>query len=102
MSQAEQKSKTAELHEKALRLLKDRGVLAAVSGVLLGKPMDGTFEAEYKEAVLRVAGDLRTPDGRPLPILANLSVGHATPRCILPFGVVARVDVEKQIITFAP
>ena len=91
-----------ELYEKALRLLKDRGVLGAVSGVLLGKPMDGTFEAEYKEAVLRVAGDILTADGRPLPIVANLSIGHATPRCILPFGVDARVDVEKQIITFVP
>ena len=90
------------LYEKALVLLKDRGVLGAVSGVLLGKPMDGTFEPEYKEAILRVAGDVQTADGRPLPILANLSVGHATPRCILPFGVDARVDVERQIIEFAP
>ena len=90
------------LYEKTLTLLKDRGVLGAVSGVLLGKPMDGTFEAEYKEAILRVAGELRTADGLPLPILSNLSVGHATPRCILPFGVPARVDAERQEITFAP
>ena len=89
-----------ERYEKALRLLKERGVLGAVSGVLLGKPMDGCFEAEYKEAVLRVAGDIRTDDGQTLPIVANLSVGHATPRCILPFGVDARVDTEKQIISF--
>ena len=90
------------LYEKMLVLLKERGVLGAVSGLLLGKPMDGSFEKEYKEAILRVAGDLRTAEGRPLPIVANLSVGHATPRCILPFGVPARVDVEKQIITFQP
>ena len=90
------------LYEKALEELKARGVLDAVSGVLLGKPMDGTFEAEYKEAILRVAGDCRTAEGLPLPIVANLSVGHATPRCILPFGVPARVDAEKQEITFAP
>ena len=90
------------LYEKALGLLKDRGVLGAVSGVLLGKPMDGAFEAEYKEAILRVAGDLRTPEGQPLPILANLSIGHAAPRCILPFGVEARVDAQRQIIEFNP
>ncbi len=85
-----------ELYEKALRELKARGVLDAVSGVLLGKPMDGCFEAEYKEAILRVVDDPK------LPIVANLSVGHATPRCILPFGVPARVDAEKQEITFSP
>ena len=84
------------LYVKALGLLKDRGVLDAVSGVLLGKPMDGTFQAEYREAILRVAEDPR------LPIVANLSVGHATPRCILPFGVPARVDVRRQEITFHP
>ena len=85
-----------ELYEKALRELKARGVLDAVSGILLGKPMDGCFEAEYKEAILRVVDDPK------LPIVANLSVGHATPRCILPFGVPARVDAEKQEITFSP
>ncbi len=84
------------LYEKALRELKARGVLDAVSGILLGKPMDGCFEAEYKEAVLRVVDDPK------LPIVANLSVGHATPRCILPFGVPARVDAERQEIRFAP
>ena len=85
-----------ELYEKALRELKSRGILDAVSGILLGKPMDGCFEAEYKEAVFRVVDDPK------LPIVANLSVGHATPRCILPFGVPARVDAEKQEITFSP
>ena len=84
------------LYEKTLMLLKERGVLSAVSGILLGKPMDGTFDAEYREAVLR------TVDDRTVPIVANLSVGHATPRCILPFGVPARVDADSQIITFHP
>jgi len=35
-----------------------------------------------------------------LPIVWNLNVGHATPRAIVPFGVMARVDVEKQKISF--
>ncbi len=98
--ESSEKKPGPELYEKVLLLLKDRGVLGAVSGVLLGKPMDGAFEAEYKETVLRVAGELRTADGQPLPIVANLSVGHATPRCILPFGVDARVDAQRQIISF--
>ena len=34
--------------------------------------------------------------------IVSLSAGHATPRCILPFGVNAQVDAEKQIIEFAP
>ncbi|MFR3184883.1 MAG: hypothetical protein ACLTVV_14660 [Ruminococcus sp.] len=29
-----------------------------------------------------------------------MNVGHATPRCIIPFGVHARVDVNRQMIEF--
>ena len=39
-------------------------------------------------------------DDPQLPIVANLNIGHATPRCILPFGVQATVDAAAQRITF--
>ena len=66
----------------------------AVSGVLAGKPMDETYAAEYKQLLLEVIG-------RPgLPIVFNLNIGHAMPRCIMPFGVDATVDAEKQVIRF--
>jgi muramoyltetrapeptide carboxypeptidase LdcA involved in peptidoglycan recycling len=40
--------------------------------------------------------------GRPdLPVVFNLNIGHAMPRCIIPFGVEAKVNAEKQIIRFA-
>ncbi len=83
-----------EAYRKALEVLKERGVFAAVSGVLVGKPMDEAWEREYKELLVEVADD---PG---LPILANLPVGHAQPRCILPFGAEARVDAVRQRITF--
>ena len=35
-----------------------------------------------------------------LPIVANVNIGHATPRCIIPFGVDAVVDANRQQITF--
>ena len=35
-----------------------------------------------------------------LSVVYNLNVGHATPRCIIPFGVEAKVDVGKQVIVF--
>ena len=35
-----------------------------------------------------------------LPVVWNLNIGHATPRCILPFGVNAAVDATKQEIVF--
>ena len=60
-----------EKYEKALIILKEKGVFDAVSGVLIGKPMDRAFEKEYKEALVRVISD---PD---LPIVCNINIGHA-------------------------
>jgi len=83
-----------ELYEKQLLKLKNAGVFDAVSGVLLGKPMDEKYFAEYNEIICRVIGN---PE---LPVVANLNIGHATPRCIIPFGVKAYVDAGAQIIRF--
>jgi muramoyltetrapeptide carboxypeptidase LdcA involved in peptidoglycan recycling len=83
-----------EKYRAALEHLKAAGVFAAVSGVLVGKPQDGVYDAEYR-AILR-----EVVDDPALPILCNLPVGHAAPRCILPFGVEATVDAEEQVIRF--
>ena len=83
-----------ESYKKALVYLKNNGVFGAVSGVLAGKPMDETYDREYRQALVEVIDDPR------LPILCNVNIGHATPRCIIPFGVPAQVDAEKQQIVF--
>jgi muramoyltetrapeptide carboxypeptidase LdcA involved in peptidoglycan recycling len=84
-----------EKYRKALEYLKEAGIFGVISGVLVGKPMDLVYEREYREELVRMIGD---PE---LSIVCNLNIGHATPRCILPFGVPATVDVEKQCITFS-
>lgn len=81
-------------YEKALFELKRRGVFDAVSGVLIGKPMNEQYFDAYKQALIQVI------DNPSLPVVCNINVGHATPRCIVPFGVHAVVDVNKQIIAF--
>ena len=84
-----------EKYRRALQHFKDRGVFEAVSGILVGKPMDERFDAEYKQALVEVIDDAR------LPVVCNLNVGHALPRCIIPFGVEASVDVDRQLIRFS-
>ena len=83
-----------EKFSRALGFLKQAGVFKAVSGILLGRPMDNVHREEYHR---RLAAAVDDPS---LPILADVSVGHALPRCILPFGVNARVDAQAQTITF--
>lgn len=85
-----------ETYRRALLALKRRGVFDAVSGVLVGKPMDETYYDDYPAILKEVVGD---PS---LPIVYNVNVGHAQPRCIVPFGVPAVVNATEQRITFAP
>lgn len=83
-----------EKYQQSLEYLKERGVFEAVSGVLAGKPMDETYAQEYRQLLIQV---INKPD---LPVVFNLNIGHAMPRCIIPFGIEAVIDVENQIIRF--
>ncbi len=85
-----------DTYRKALEHLKGTGVFDVVSGVLIGKPMDEAYEQEYKQLLIDV---IEKPQ---LPIVCNINIGHAQPRCIIPFGVEAFVDAEQQSIRFAP
>jgi len=83
-----------EKYRAALTYLKDAGVLEAVSGILVGKPQNEVYDQEYRAIIREVVDDPEKP------IVCNLSIGHALPRCILPFGVEAEVDADKQRIRF--
>lgn len=84
-----------ERYREALTVLKETGVFDVVAGVLAGKPMDNTYAEEYKEILVEVIGNPA------LPVVFNVNVGHAQPRCTVPLGVKATVDVNDQVIRFA-
>lgn len=81
-------------YRKMLLTLKKTGVFDAVSGVICGKPMDEGYFDEYKRIIVDVI------DNPKIPIVANINIGHATPRCIIPFGIEAEVDTVNQRIRF--
>ena len=81
-------------YRNALEILKQKGIFEAVSGLLVGKPMDETYAQEYRLLLTQV---IDWPD---LPIVFNLNVGHSLPRCIIPFGINAVVDADNQLILF--
>jgi len=85
---------TPEKYRRMVRALKQTGIFDVISGILIGKPVNELYFDEYKKIMVEEVGCSE------LPIVANVNVGHATPRCIIPFGVNAHVDIEKQIITF--
>ncbi len=83
-----------EKYNQALIYLKERGVFDVVSGVICGKPMDDVYASEYKELLINT---INRPE---LPVVFNINIGHAMPRCIIPFGIDATVDVDHQMICF--
>jgi len=83
-----------EKYRTMLKALKKSGIFEVLSGVLVGKPMDERYSKEYQEILPEVIGNPT------LPIVFNLNVGHATPRAIIPFGIMAKVDILAQRISF--
>ncbi|WP_337961031.1 hypothetical protein [Caloramator sp. mosi_1] len=64
-----------------------------ISGIIVGKPQDEAYYEEYKEILCRVI------DNNNLPILFNVNFGHAYPRCIIPYGIEAEIDLDNKTIT---
>lgn len=79
--------------KKMLMALKERGILAKVQGIIVGKPIDEVFYDEYKDVWREIFDDLDTP------VLYNLNFGHAVPRCILPYGAKATVNFDQQKVS---
>ena len=85
---------TPEKFKNMVTALKEQGIFSVVSGVLFGKPADEWYFEAYQRILREVI------DNPNLPVVVNVNVGHALPRCIVPFGVRARVRVREQRITF--
>lgn len=81
-------------YRKMVNALKKSGIFNVLSGVIVGKPIDNLYAEEYKQILIEVIDD---PN---LPIVFNINIGHATPRAIIPFGVKATVDTDRQVIEF--
>ena len=83
-----------ELFRKMILKLQEYGIFDVISGLIIGKPQNEEYYEEYKQILL---DEIKNQD---LSIVYTINVGHSTPRCIIPFGVDSKVDVEKQIIEF--
>lgn len=81
-----------EQFRKELLVLKEQGVFEMVNGCLLGKPQDEAYYEEYKVIFREAIGNPQ------LPVLYNVNFGHAYPRCVLPYGVMAEMDLDRKEI----
>lgn len=90
---SEEKS-NPNLFKKMINVIKRYGIFDVLSGVLVGKPQNETYYDEYRKILLEEISN------KDLSVVYNLNIGHATPRCIIPFGVDTEVDIDKQVIIF--
>ena len=79
-----------------LRALAATGALRESRGVLFGRPFgdETKFEA-YDGAVLQVLAELGLGS---LPLVTHMDFGHTDPKFILPYGVDAEIDCDRQQI----
>ena len=77
-----------------LRNFAAQGILARLSGIVLGRPGgqgDDAYRTEQEAAVVRALDEAGLQN---LPVLAELDFGHTDPIATLPYGVMVEIDCE--------
>jgi len=81
------------LFQKMLRQLRLAGILSTVVAVVVGKPQNEHYYADYRQLLISETADLE------LPILYNVNFGHAFPRTALPYNALAEIDFDRHKLT---
>ena len=78
-----------------LRNYATMGILQKVNGIIFGKPYQEKYYEEYKEKLLKVLKEIDSS----IPVFYNGSFGHNEPMCVIPYGVMARLDCDNMTFT---
>lgn len=82
---------------RALRSFAAMGILRHLSGILFARPGGAVPPerfAEYDRAILRVVAEEEGLSS--LPIITNMDFGHTDPMFVVPYGVAARIDCDRE------
>ena len=70
--------------------LRSKDIFDVINGIIVGKPQDEQYYEEYKEIYYKII------ENKDLSIIYNVNFGHAYPRCIIPYGIEAEIDLNKK------
>ncbi|HAL09815.1 MAG TPA: LD-carboxypeptidase [Staphylococcus sp.] len=90
---------TAEVHappwlmEDYVRAFGSMGIFDKINGVIIGRPQDDVYYEEYKEVWVKMLKEWNQED---MPVFYNASFGHNEPKCIIPYGAQAELDVDHK------
>lgn len=79
-----------------LRNLAAQGILSVLKGIVVGKPARRSKYVVYNAALKKVLKEVHRED---MPVLCNVNFGHAEPIGVIPYGVMARLDVNNRTFT---
>lgn len=81
-----------------LRALAATGALSEARGILYGRPFgdEATFDA-YDGAILQVLAELGLSS---LPLITRMDFGHTDPKLVIPYGIEAEIDCDRQQLRF--
>lgn len=71
------------------------GVLERLNGIVIGRPANVSVDEldKYADAVLQV---VKTENNLDIPIVSNLDFGHTDPMFLIPYGTMAKIDVDNK------
>ena len=82
---------------KAINVILTDEVLAAIEGIIIGKPyLNRNYEC-YKNAFIK---RIKQSNNQDIPILYNLSFGHNEPKMILPYGLYGEIDCKTKYLNY--
>ncbi len=86
-----------EIIKRTLRVFAALRILSKLSGILFGRPGGEVPMEKFKEydkAILQVVNE---EEGlTDLPVITHMDFGHTSPIFVLPYGVLAEIDVESK------
>ena len=73
------------------------GILSNLSGIIVGRPQSEDLEyiEKQKQAIIQV---VKNEENLNIPILYNLDFGHTDPQMIVPYGAMAKINVEDKTL----
>ena len=91
---------------RVFRALGERGILARVRGLVVGRPKSWEFDkprtpaerAHYKEEQRAITLKMFRRYNQVAPVVQNVDVGHTDPQICLPFGKGVQINASEQTI----
>ncbi len=86
--------------KRIIRNLGVQGILARLTGILIGRPGGGVKDLrQYDDAILSVVA--KEFGQRDLPIIAQMDFGHSDPMCVLPMGITCEIDCASLRVSLS-